>query len=178
MPPDRRVERTQQALRGALFELILERGFDAVTVSDITARANVGRSTFYAHFADKEDLLQSGAEGLGSFLRAEIDARQADGARAVHPALAFCLPMLEHAFQQRQLFAAMAGKRAGHFFQELVHDLWAELIRASWPEGDEITVQAIAGGFGSVVLWWFSQAPELSAEEVDARFRAGFEGQI
>ena len=45
-----------QALRSALFELILEKHYDSITVQEIIDRANVGRSTFYTHFRDKEDL--------------------------------------------------------------------------------------------------------------------------
>jgi len=54
---DRRIERTQQLLRGALFSLIQERGFEALSVQDIIDRANVGRATFYSHFDNKQDLL-------------------------------------------------------------------------------------------------------------------------
>src|SRR5258707_7199093 len=56
---DRRVQKTRQALQNALIELILEKGYEAVVIQDILDRANVGRSTFYAHYQDKEDLLMS-----------------------------------------------------------------------------------------------------------------------
>lgn len=56
---DRRVQRTQKSLRDALIELILEKHYDRITVQDIIDRANVGRSTFYLHFRDKEDLFRS-----------------------------------------------------------------------------------------------------------------------
>src|SRR5690242_18084253 len=68
-PVDRRVERTRQSLQNALSELILEKGYEHVTVQDVIDRANVGRSTFYAHFEDKEQLLLSGFEPL----RAEFE---------------------------------------------------------------------------------------------------------
>src|SRR6478672_13286337 len=55
--PDRRPARTVSALRTALIELMLEKHYDTITVQDIIDRANVGRSTFYSHFRDKEDLL-------------------------------------------------------------------------------------------------------------------------
>jgi AcrR family transcriptional regulator len=54
---DRRVDRTMTALRTALIGLIQEKHYDSITVQDIIDRANVGRSTFYTHFRDKEDVL-------------------------------------------------------------------------------------------------------------------------
>jgi AcrR family transcriptional regulator len=54
---DRRVSRTKKALRGALHELIDEKDYDQITVEEITERANLGRTTFYLHYKDKEDLL-------------------------------------------------------------------------------------------------------------------------
>src|SRR6186713_2598586 len=57
--PDRRVSRTRRALKEALTDLILEKGYEAVTVQHVIDRADVGRSTFYAHFLDKDDLLMA-----------------------------------------------------------------------------------------------------------------------
>jgi AcrR family transcriptional regulator len=54
---DRRIQRTRQSLRTALFELIKEKDFDTISLEEITERANVGRATFYLHYKDKEDLL-------------------------------------------------------------------------------------------------------------------------
>lgn len=54
---DRRVQRTRKLLREALMELILEEGYDAISIQDITDKANLGRATFYLHFKDKDDLL-------------------------------------------------------------------------------------------------------------------------
>ena len=56
-PIDRRILRTKVAIRAALVALIQEKGFDALTVSDITTRANINRGTFYLHYKDKFDLL-------------------------------------------------------------------------------------------------------------------------
>ncbi len=61
---DRRINRTRQALRDALIALILEKHYDEITVQDIIDRANVGRSTFYTHFRDKEDLFRGDWERL------------------------------------------------------------------------------------------------------------------
>ena len=59
---DRRVQRTRALLLSALLDLIVEQGYEEITVQDIVDRANVGRSTFYAHFLDKRELLLTGEE--------------------------------------------------------------------------------------------------------------------
>lgn len=69
---DRRVNRTRRALQDALQELIVEKGYEAVTVEEITDRANLGRTTFYLHYRDKEDLLLEGFSELVDDLFGEI----------------------------------------------------------------------------------------------------------
>ena len=59
---DRRIQRTRQLLDNALIELILEKEYDKITVQNIIDQANVGRSTFYAHYLDKDDLLEKSME--------------------------------------------------------------------------------------------------------------------
>lgn len=54
---DRRIQRTRQVLKQSLLQLIHEKGYDAVTIQDITDRANLGRTTFYLHYQSKDDLL-------------------------------------------------------------------------------------------------------------------------
>src|SRR5215213_238359 len=56
---DRRVSRTRRSLSAALIELILEKRYDSITVQDVIDRADVGRSTFYTHYRDKDDLFLS-----------------------------------------------------------------------------------------------------------------------
>ena len=57
---DRRSQRTQQALMDALIALLAVKNYDEISINDIVDRANVGRSTFYAHYQDKDDLLRNG----------------------------------------------------------------------------------------------------------------------
>lgn len=61
---DRRVQKTKKLLSDALISLILEKGYDDVSIQDIIDRANIGRSTFYAHYENKEQLLLFGHEHL------------------------------------------------------------------------------------------------------------------
>src|SRR5438132_11824277 len=101
---DRRVQRTRQLLQDALISMMVEKGYEATTVQDIIDRANVGRATFYAHFADKETLLASRLEDL----RALLMERQRHGS-----GLAFRLPMLEHARGHLPVSRAIVGRESG-----------------------------------------------------------------
>src|SRR5258707_15719817 len=74
MAEDRRIRRTRRLLRDGLLALVLEKGYDQITVQDILERADVGRATFYAHFRDKDDLLVSGADDLRESLRQQMSA--------------------------------------------------------------------------------------------------------
>ena len=61
---DRRVKRTHRLLQEALIGLTLEKGFDTVTIRDITDRADVGYATFFRHYPDKEALLADVLESM------------------------------------------------------------------------------------------------------------------
>ncbi len=74
---DRRTQRTRRQLRDALMALILEKGYDAVTVEDITTRADLGRTTFYLHYRDKEELLLESIDAIANDLKAQVDLLQA-----------------------------------------------------------------------------------------------------
>ena len=55
---DRRIVRTKKMIRDSLIELIMEKGFNAITVKDLTSKADINRGTFYLHYQDKYDLLE------------------------------------------------------------------------------------------------------------------------
>ena len=74
-PTDRRVRRTRHALEDALISLILEKGYDAVTIEEITDRANLGRTTFYLHFRDKEELLMNAIDTMIEDFLAQNEAQ-------------------------------------------------------------------------------------------------------
>lgn len=61
---DRRIVRTRTALKEAIIELVLEKGFNAIRVQDIAERADVRAATLYLHYDNKEDLLMSALEGI------------------------------------------------------------------------------------------------------------------
>jgi len=74
---DRRFQRTRGGLLDAFRDLIFSRGYDAITVGDIVERANVGRSTFYEHYENKDDLLR---QSMAPIVAALAFALQSDSA--------------------------------------------------------------------------------------------------
>ena len=77
-------ERVEELQR---IDALLEKGFDAVTIQEIIDRANVGRSTFYAHFEGKEDLFFSGFTEMQAQLANHLAAESEDGLWAMAEAL-------------------------------------------------------------------------------------------
>ena len=128
---DRRVLRTREALRGALLDLMVERGWDAIDIQTLCERANIGRSTFYLHYPNKEELLKGSFGDLRTALRDQ--ARQ----RALHSAdqLAFVGGLIEHVHQQQLGFRAMLGRRSGHYVQDRFRELLVDLVEEERPAG-------------------------------------------
>lgn len=178
---DRRVQRTQQLLRAALFSLIQEKGFETLSVQDIIDRANVGRATFYAHFDNKEDLLVSGFDGLREALKDRQRVALSRRSGVEDRLFAFSRELFAHANEHRDVFRAMAGKQSGAAIQQLLHKLLLDLVRddmkAALPRANagssttEALVQFIAGGFFGLLIWWLGGKMRLSVEEVDSLFR-------
>jgi AcrR family transcriptional regulator len=69
---DRRVNRTRRLLRESLMKLVVEKGYDSVTIEDITEKAELGRTTFYLHYRDKEELLLESIDAIAEELTAHI----------------------------------------------------------------------------------------------------------
>jgi AcrR family transcriptional regulator len=167
---DRRVQRTHRTLHGALLELILERGWDGVSVQDICERADVGRSTFYVHFADKEELLLSGLDHLREVLRAHLASEKREP-------LGFTLALVEHVREFEPLFKALLGKRTAHVahraFMELLNEILHDDLAAVAPKGPlrDATVRYVAGALWELLRWWLEQRSPPSAVEIDAIFK-------
>src|SRR5215210_3732427 len=104
---DRRVRRTRRALHDALLTLMIEKSYDAITIQDIIDRADVGRSTFYSHFTDKRDLLDSGFEDLNQLLAQPPPS----AVRGREGMLRFTLTLFQHAHAHRRLARALTARR-------------------------------------------------------------------
>jgi AcrR family transcriptional regulator len=147
-PADRRVRRTRGALQAALRDLLADKRYDAITVVEILARADVGRSTFYAHFQDKDALLRSAVEHVTGQLE---EALPAGGGLALEP-------LLQHAADHSSLYRALTrGPAARLFLDELRDRLAARLAvgppGASSPEA-AIVARYHASGIVGALTWW------------------------
>lgn len=167
---DPRVLQTRAALRNALLALIVERGWDAIGIRDICQRSGVGRSTFYTHFADKEELLFSGFDDLRRMLRGPA-ATAADASP-----LGFSRGLIEHVEQNKRMFRALIGKRASQLAIRQMLRLVAELIRSDLApvvpsRRLEPVVHFLAGGLVELLVWWVEERSPLAGEEIESLFR-------
>jgi AcrR family transcriptional regulator len=169
-PSDRRVLRTRRMLREALIALITERGWDNVSVQDVCERADVGRSTFYTHFADREELLLGGFDDLRKMLRAP-KGRSKDGT------LPFVRGLIEHVHGHSQLFRAIIGKRAGHSIEKRFRQTVMGLVREELIESGlggralDVTSHYVAGALVELLTWWVDTRNALGADEIEELFR-------
>ena len=117
---DRRIAKSHEALHAALAALIVAKGFDNVTIREIAEEANVGRTTFYAHFSSREALLRHGFERL----RADL----AEVATPTSQPLGFIEPLLRHARSHAGLYWALLGGSGGRIAEDTFRAIVDERI--------------------------------------------------
>jgi AcrR family transcriptional regulator len=161
---DRRVRKTRRLLHDALITLILERGWDAVSVRDVCEKADVGRSTFYVHLADKENLLLSGFDELHLEMeKIRTSARVPFG---------FLGPLAAHAAENARLVQALFGRQSGQSVQWRFRDVLASLVEAELkplkvPKAARpLLTRFIAGGAAEVLMSWLDHPQGVSPERL------------
>jgi AcrR family transcriptional regulator len=172
--PDRRVAKSRKALKEALTDLILEKGYEGVTVQDVVDRADVGRSTFYAHFIDKDDLLMA--------ILADLDMPGLDPIswKPDDPAFGWTLALFRHFGSVKRLFKAVASSSLARreTTQRLEQLAQAELSRLNASRKLdafqlETIVRFLVGTFIGFMDWWMREENDhLPAEQVDHVFRS------
>ncbi len=187
--PDRRIQRTRQLLQDALIALILEKGYDKITVQNIIDRANVGRSTFYAHFLDKDDLLESSVEKMREELRQHFTfSGDGDPQNLMMPSLA----LFQHTQQQHHLYKAMIGGRGIEIVVKAIREALIAHARAHFEEAEragkrltvpmEILITHLAGSLQTLLTWWLDNDMPYSPEEMNEMFiqlvRGGIEAVV
>jgi len=173
------VRRTRKLLQDALRSLVLEKGYDRVTVQDILDRADVGRATLYAHFRDKDDLMMSRFEDLRAALRVHLagflrarDGRTLDVVQA----------MFEHAAEHRSEYRALVGSRSGTAILALVHKQLAKLVREHFVEVAaaralepvvpvEVIASYVVSGFVALLTQWLDSPHARTAGEMARMFQ-------
>lgn len=173
---DRRSQRTRQALHQALFALMREKRYDAITVQDIIDRANVGRSTFYAHFVDKEDLARTNIEQVLDGL-IQSSAPGAPGERGLIATAA----LFEHVREQFPLFQMQHGGLGLELFFERSQAYWSQKIerdlQGQLPPGKlpavpmPILAHYVTGTWVTLLKWWLDNKMPYSPQRMDEIFQ-------
>jgi AcrR family transcriptional regulator len=161
---DARVQRTQQALREALIALIIERGYEEVSVRAIIERAQVGNKTFYRHYQDKEELLYAVLADIlvegQSLLMPQISAEAAEQNT---------ISLFRFVGQYADLFRVLLRSPAAELLLE-------PFIAFGVSEGqrffggkdipDALVAYHFASGLLYLVRWWLEQGTQYSPDEM------------
>jgi AcrR family transcriptional regulator len=174
---DRRKVRTRQLLRESLLALILEKGYNAITIQDITDHANLGRATFYLHYNDKDELLVNTLEALFDPLvkqMLEVRGEFLTGKRPVSQ-MAF-----EHVQQHHALYRALLTEDGVAFVvrrvrqylatatQHIIETPGGAVPSASIPM--EVIASHLAGSLMSLIIWWLENDMPHPPEEMSDMF--------
>lgn len=178
---DRRVGRTRRMMHEALMALIVEKGYESVTVQDILDRADVGRSTFYAHYRDKDELLLSGFEHLRTLFEQQQQSMRASRHGGDGPDFNMILELFRHTGQHHKLYKAIAGKQSGEMILKYLHRYLYEMLivphkalmknKPAPPVPVEITTHWIVSSLLSLTIWWLENNMPYPAEKMDEIFR-------
>ena len=173
---DRRSQRTYHLVSSAFAELLVEKPYDGILVQDILDRADIGRTTFYAHYFDKEDVLNSMIEQQLSMFTHQI--AHAPARQRVMPSL----ELFEHIYQSphQHLRALMRG-RAGESLWEALQTALCRAIepalstlsadRRSPPIPLPVVSQYLAGTFLTLLKWWVEASMPYPPEQMESIFQ-------
>jgi AcrR family transcriptional regulator len=171
---DRRERRTRQALSEALIALMQEKRYDAITVQDIIDRADVGRSTFYAHYRDKEDLFVSEFQAaLGSLLEQIGDG---EAGEQIIPSLR----LFRHFREHHHLYQALVWGRGLDTLSRASRGYLTQIVErriARLAGSAELAVplpvlsEYLTGTLLNLIQWWLDNHMPYSPERMDEIFQ-------
>lgn len=175
---DRRVRRTRQLLHKALISLILEQPYHTISVQDILDRADVGRSTFYAHFQDKDALFQYGFDRMMDALTQHMDAQDREDADSpIFPSL----ELFQHIQENQQLYKALVPGRGVELLlkhgQNALSQRIERRLESHSPAQGNISIPLpvlsyyLAGAFITLLKWWLDNRMPYPPERMDEIYR-------
>lgn len=172
---DRRTRRTCERLGMALLELLQDRPIREITVQQVIDRALVGRSTFYLHFRDKEDLLLSQLEVFLETMSLWL-SRNGEKSRRVAPVA----EMFEHIGSQRKIYRALQESDRLNAFFDLAQDYFTRGIEQRLTESGKMgkltrgelraRATALAGSLLALLRWWVDRGGKETPEAMDSMF--------
>jgi AcrR family transcriptional regulator len=173
---ERRRLQTRQLLMQTTLQLVLEKGYNGVSIQDITDRADLGRGTFYLHFKDKDEVLgtafQELFKGLEQEAHAQLDPRL--------PQVEYygLLNIFRHADRNRDLYRVIFGGQGSAVLMGRAQDFLAnaflyDIQRAPAPEvnfdlPEEIKAQILAGMISRLLYWWLQSPNKYSVQQMAA----------
>jgi AcrR family transcriptional regulator len=172
---DRRSRRSRRLIVDALLALMQEKRYDRITVQEIIDRADVGRTTFYAQFRNKEHVLESELERVFSLLHAQHLASAEEPADQLLPSL----ELFRHVEEQQAFYPALVRGLATDPHYQAVHRLLRDraakqlaLAAGSRTLGvpPEIIADYLAGTLLTLVHWWLDHGSPYSPEQMEAYF--------
>ena len=156
--PDRRSQRSRKAAVAAFVELLMEVGYDAVAMTAVAERADVGRSTLYEHFRTKDELLEASLAGVIRVLAADPP----------DPAAMLCL--IEHVRAQAGAVRVMLDQPLRSRIARMLAARIAPVLRAHGAPALRADVRALACAEGQLAAlgFWMQgggiAAPALAEE--------------
>lgn len=178
---DRRVRRTRRLLSEAFIELVKEKGYEAITVEDIVARADIGKTTFYVHFKGKRHLFEEVVEIYFKKWRHEVLVHMKDEQAYTKPDAT--VAAFEFAHREAAFFQLVFQDEIPIFVQRKLHNSFSELIQSLLEHlvgqlelTPTIPVEFMAehstGALLAVIKWWLVKGVDrYSAEEMAFMFR-------
>ena len=172
----RRKERTRNQIKEAAISLIMEKGYDAITIDSIVERADVGKGTFYLHFKDKESLVWDViGEGM------EQVRQESHRLYRTLPDMEYYgfLASFEHAAQNRDLYRIMLGghghtlltQRVKQFLvEETEREIRAHTILTGLDLPPDFMAQNITGALVQVLIWWIDTPNPYSPTQMAEMF--------
>ncbi|MCK0473712.1 TetR/AcrR family transcriptional regulator [Halalkalibacter sp. APA_J-10(15)] len=176
---DRRVLKTRQAINEALISLMEEKKYSKITIQDIIDRANVGRSTFYSHFATKDELLFSSVEDFLEILNQYIKSYiEQDGDK---PRMISVIELFEHIQEDSKTIKGLFKTDGADLFFEKVEAYWndgiEEYLQSKLPLGEEpkvpikILTNHISSTLMNLLKWWVNNNMSYTPYQMEQYFR-------